>query len=95
MKATSSPLPNLATIQNPKTSTCSVGFNANFTTLAGRVFFAHHISIYLFAILSLHAGVSTVEPQTRQAIPFEAFVDAVEEYEADSETDDEGDQMNA
>jgi cation transport regulator ChaB len=39
--------------------------------------------------------VSTVEPQTHQAIPFEAFVDAVEKYVADSETDDEGDQMNA
>jgi hypothetical protein len=36
-----------------------------------------------------------VEPQTRQAIPSEAFIDVVEEYEADSETDDEGDQMNA
>ena len=51
-------------------------------------FFSHHFYIYLFAILRLHAGVSTVEPQTHQAIPFEAFVDAVEDYEADSETDD-------
>jgi hypothetical protein len=63
--------------------------------MAGRFFFSLHISIYLFAIPRLHAGVSTVEPQTGQAIPFEAFVDAVEEYEADSETDDEGDQIIA
>jgi len=58
-------------------------------------FFLIPINIYLFAILRIHARVSTVEPQTRQAIPFNAFMDAVEEYEVDSETDDEGDQMNA
>ena len=92
----SSPSPNLATIPNPKTLICSVDFNGNFTILAGGFFFLIFFYIYSFAsILRLHAGVSTVEPQTRQAIPFEAFVDAVEEYEADSETDDEGDQLNA
>jgi hypothetical protein len=63
--------------------------------MAGNLFFSLHIYIYdLFAILRLHASVSTVERQTHQAIPFEAFIDAVEEYQADSETDDEGDQMN-
>lgn len=30
----------------------------------------------------------------RAAIPFLAFADAVEEYEADSVTDDKGDMMN-
>jgi hypothetical protein len=50
--------------------------------------------LYSFSI-RLHAGVSTIEPQIRQAIPFSAFVDAVEDYEADTETDDEGDMMNA
>jgi hypothetical protein len=63
--------------------------------MAGRFLFCHHFYIYLFAIGRLHAGVSTCEPQTPQAIPFEAFVDAVEDYEADSETDDEGSQRNA
>ena len=46
--------------------------------------------------LSLHAGVSTIEPHLRQAaILFSAFADAVDEYKADSETDDEGDMRNA
>ena len=45
---------------------------------------------------SLHAGVSTIEPRLRPAaIPVSAFEDAVVEYKADSETDDEGDMMNA
>ena len=43
---------------------------------------------------SLHAGVSTVTPACN-AIPFSAFADVVEEYEADSATDDEGDMINA
>jgi hypothetical protein len=38
----------------------------------------------------LHAGVSTIEPEIRQAIPRSAFVEAVEEYEKDDETEDEG-----
>ena len=36
-----------------------------------------------------------MEPQRPQAISFSAFVDAVEEYEKDTETDDEGDMMEA
>ena len=36
-----------------------------------------------------------VEPQTRHAIPLQDFIEAVDDYEADSETDDEGDQLNA
>ena len=32
-----------------------------------------------------------MEPETRQAIPFSAFVDAVDEYTKDSNTDSEGD----
>jgi hypothetical protein len=38
-----------------------------------------------------------MDPQPRAAIPFSAFADAVEEYEVDSETDDEGEmtRMNA
>ena len=52
--------------------------------------------MYMYSLsIRLHAGVSTIEPQIRQAIPFLAFVDAVEDYEVDSETDDEGDMMNA
>ena len=51
--------------------------------------------MYIYSLsIRLHAGVSTIEPQIRQAIPCSAFVDAVEDYEADSETDDEGDMMN-
>ena len=34
-------------------------------------------------------------PENRQAIPFSAFVDAVEEYNADSATDSEGDMRTA
>ena len=37
------------------------------------------------------AGVSTIDPVSCAAIPFMAFADAIEEYEADSGTDDEGD----
>ena len=52
--------------------------------------------MYIYSLsIRLHAGVSTIEPQIWQAIPFSAFIDAVEDYEADSETDDEGDMMNA
>ena len=43
---------------------------------------------------SLHSGVSTVTPACN-AIPFSTFADAVEEYEADSAMDDEGDMINA
>lgn len=39
----------------------------------------------------LHAGISTIEPVNTKAIPFSAFVDAVEEYAVDDETDSEGD----
>ena len=46
--------------------------------------------------LSLHAGVSTMEPQLRQAaIPFSAFAEAVDDYKADDTTDSEGDMRNA
>jgi hypothetical protein len=63
--------------------------------MAGGFFFSYQFYIYLFTFLRLHAGVSTTERQTCQAIPFEAFVDAVDDYEADSETDDEGSQRIA
>ena len=46
-------------------------------------------------LFSWCAGVSTIDPVARAAIPFSAFADAVEDYEADSMTDDEGDMMNA
>ena len=36
-----------------------------------------------------------IDPVARAAIPFSAFADAVEEQEADSATDNEGDMMNA
>ena len=98
-KAMWSPLLNSASIRNPKIWISSVDFNVSFTTTVGECCLSLHIYIYiyiyLFAILRLHAGVSTVEPQTRQAIPFDAFIDAVDDYEAESQTDDEGDQMNA
>ena len=58
-------------------------------------FFSVCLHVYIFISIRLHARVSTIEPQIRQAIPFSAFVDAVEDYEADTETDDEGDMMNA
>ena len=92
-KAMWSPLPNLASIRNPKIWISSVNFNVSFTTTVGECCFSLHI--YIFAILRLHAGVSMVEPQTHQAIPFGAFIDEVDDYEADSQTDDEEDQMNA
>jgi hypothetical protein len=60
----------------------------------GRLVFLNiflRLILYLIdTILRLHAGVSTLEAETRHAIPFSAFVDAVEEYQADSATDDEG-----
>jgi hypothetical protein len=93
MIATVSPFPNSEFIRNQETWTSSVGYNVNYITLAGRFFFLLFVSMLI--ILRLHAGVSTIEPQPRAAIPFSAFADAVEEYEADSETDDEGDGMNA
>jgi hypothetical protein len=45
--------------------------------------------------ISLHAGVSTNEVKIRQAIPQSAFVDAVKDYEENSETDDEGCMIDA
>ena len=94
-KATPSRLPNLGNMWNPKNSIFSVASNAHFTTLAGKFFFVLIVYILINAFQSLHAGVSTMEPQQRQAISFSAFVDAVEEYERDSETDDEGDMIEA
>ena len=47
----------------------------------------------MLIVLRLHAGVSTIDPQPWAAIPFSAFTDAIEEYEADSETDDKGDMV--
>lgn len=45
---------------------------------------------------SLHAGISTTTAiGIRQAIPESAFVDAVNDYVANSETDDEGDMYEA
>jgi hypothetical protein len=52
------------------------------------LFFIYGI-LFLFDI-SLHAGVSTAEFRSRQAIPHSAFVDAVNDYQEDDETDDEG-----
>jgi hypothetical protein len=46
-------------------------------------------------LYAISTSVSTVDRQPRAAIPFSAFADAVEEYEADTGTDDEGDVMNA
>jgi hypothetical protein len=39
---------------------------------------------------SLHAGVSTYECGIQQAIPQSAFMDAVNDYVVNSETDDDG-----
>ena len=53
--------------------------------------------MFIFNLTSLEdymldsAGVSTIDPVSCAAIPFMAFADAIEEYEADSGTDDEGD----
>ena len=46
--------------------------------------------MFSFYIISLHAGVSGTEFRSNQAIPHSAFVDAVNDYVADSETDEEG-----
>ena len=43
----------------------------------------------------LHAGVSTTESQICQAIPQSAFVDAVNDYVANSETEDDGSGIEA
>ena len=71
-----------------------VNSNLNLVTMACEFFFSFFdIRLYLMD-KSLHAGISTVTP-TCNAIPFSAFADAVEEYEADSAMDDEGDMINA
>ena len=44
---------------------------------------------------SLHAGVSTFDGGIRQAIPQSAFADAVDDYVGNSETDDDGDMLDA
>lgn len=44
---------------------------------------------------SLHAGVSTFTTGIKQAIPQSAFIDAVNDYIAQSETDDDGDMLEA
>ena len=46
-------------------------------------------------INSLHAGVSTTGVFTRAAIPESAFVDAVNDYVENSETDDDGSMIEA
>ena len=71
-----------------------VGSNVNLVTMACEFFFSFfNIRLYL-TDKSLHAGVSTVTPACN-AIPFSAFANTVEEYEADSAMDDEGDMINA
>ena len=44
---------------------------------------------------SVHAGVSTTVNRIHQVIPESAFADAVNDYIADDETDDEGDMILA
>ena len=57
-----------------------------------RLYITSNSSLYI----RLHAGVSTFEPQQcLAAIPTSAFADAVQDYKADSETDDEGDMITA
>ena len=93
MIATLSPFPNLEFIQNQETWTSLVAYNINYITLASRFFFLFFVSMLI--VLRLHAGVSTIDPQPWAAIPFSAFTDAIEEYEADSETDNKGDMVKA
>src|ERR1700679_343539 len=89
------PLLHLATTRSPKVLIFLVGCNVNFIILDGESFiFKRSGNLILFKI-SLHAGLSTTEVKYRQGIPHSAFVDAVNEYEADSETDDEGSMLDA
>ena len=96
MTATLSRSPNLEFIQSQETWTFSVGYNVSYITMAGKFFFSSYcLCLSNLFIGRLHAGISTIDPQARAAIPFSAFADAIEEYEAESGTDDEGDMMNA
>ena len=70
-----------------------VGSNINLVTMACEFFFSFFNILLYLTDKSLHAGISTVTP-TCNAIPFSAFADVVEEYEADSATDNEGDMIN-
>ena len=92
MKAMSSCYLNLGNIQNPRAWTFLVGFNVNFITMAGEFFmsFFNFILYLMDTLLSLHAGVSTMDTETQHTIPFSAFINAVKQYKADSETDGEG-----
>ena len=66
--------------------------------MAGMSLFNSFVSVLylIYRYLSLHAGVSTVEPRYQHiGIPFLAFADVVEEYKGDSGTDDEGEQRIA
>ena len=52
--------------------------------------------LFSFKAASLHAGVSTfMGGATQQAIPKSVFADAVNEYVGNSETDDDGDMLEA
>ena len=91
MKAMSPLYPISGNILNLRTWTFSVGSNADFIIMAGKFLLFYEILYLNVATISrLHTGVLTIEPEIRQAIPQSAFVDAVEEYEKDEETEDEG-----
>jgi hypothetical protein len=44
---------------------------------------------------SIHGGVSTGQVMVRQAIPESLFAEAIDDYIENSETDDDGDRMEA
>ena len=73
-----------------------VVYNVDFTILEGesKSFLFLNRNLIPFKS-SLHAGVSTTVAEIHQAIPKSAFVDAVNDYVANSETDEEGDMIEA
>lgn len=70
-----------------------VSCSVDFIILDGESFFLN--GKFFSHKTSLHAGVSTTEGWIHQAIPHSAFVDAVNDYVANSETDDEGSMVEA
>lgn len=94
MRATSHRFRHSASTRSPRGWTFLVGCNADFI-ISDRKFlsFSNKMNLISFEN-SLHAGVSTTV-FLRQAIPQSAFEDAVKDYVADPETDDEGDMYEA
>ena len=79
-----------------------VFYNVDFIIMDGESFNYFKIGIWLtdsgaHSKNSLHAGVSTTRGQIRvhQATPQSAFIDTVNDYVENSETDDDGSMVEA